>query len=235
MNPALFGTLALAGVVALDAAPVAQTLLFQPLVTATLVGLMWGDLQLALEVGVVLQILAASTQPLGARTPEDYASGGVVGAATAMLASQLGPYAMVREASALAGVFAGLAVALAGVPLIKWQRRRNEGLARWCEAEIRRGDAGVLARAQAAAVVLAFAVGVGYCAVALAVSAWVSGPLVAQHSIRLSRAWELAQPLWLGLGLAYLLNAFLQRRLTRAAAFGFALMGAWLLLMVGPR
>lgn len=235
MNPALLGTLLLGGIAALDAAPVAQTLLFQPLVTATLIGLLWGDLRLALEVGVVLQLLAASTQPLGARTPEDYASGGVVGAAAAMIASHFGPYEMVRESAALLGVLAGLGTALLGVPLVKWQRRRNEGLARWCEAELVRGDAAALGRAHAAAVFLAFAVGVGYCAVCLAGSAWALEPLVARHSIRLSRAWELARPLWLGLGLAHLLNAFLQRRLTRAAAFGFALMGAWLLLMVGPR
>ena len=54
-----------------------------------------------------------------------------------------------------------------------------------------------------------------------------------RHSLRLSRAWTLAQPLWLGLGLAQLLSAFLQRRLARAAVFGAALIGAWIALMVG--
>ena len=50
-------------------------------------------------------------------------------------------------------------------------------------------------------------------------------------SIRLSRAWEMAHPLWIGLGLAHLLNAFLQRRLTRAALFAASLIGAWLFRM----
>ena len=57
----------------------AQTLLSQPLVTATALGALWGDWLTAFEVGLVLQILAASTLPLGARTPEDYATGGVIG------------------------------------------------------------------------------------------------------------------------------------------------------------
>ena len=57
----VFATLLLGGVAVLDATPVAQTLLSQPLVTATLLGALWGEWRVALEVGVVLQILAAST------------------------------------------------------------------------------------------------------------------------------------------------------------------------------
>ena len=74
------GTLVVGGLAALDGTPVAQTLASQPLVTATILGALWGDWSTALGVGVVLQILAASTLPIGARTPEDYSVGGVVGA-----------------------------------------------------------------------------------------------------------------------------------------------------------
>jgi hypothetical protein len=41
--------------------------------------------------------------------------------------------------------------------------------------------------------------------------------------------------LWIGLGLAQLLHAFVQRRLTRAALFGVALLAGWLVLMVGSQ
>ena len=62
-------------------------------------------------------------------------------------------------------------------------------------------------------------------------------PLVAaiaeRESLRLSRAWTLAQPLWLGLGLAQLLHAFLQRQLARASLYGVALVVAWLVLILG--
>jgi hypothetical protein len=53
--------------------------------------------------------------------------------------------------------------------------------------------------------------------------------------LRLSRAWALAQPMWIGLGLAQLMSAFFQRRLARAAVFGFSMIGAWLVLIVGGR
>jgi len=228
----VFATLLLGGVAVLDATPVAQTLLSQPLVTATLLGAIWGEWRVALEVGVVLQILAASTMPIGARTPEDYASGGVVGAGVALAIVLRRHLLMLDDAAALVGVLAGLVTATFGVPLIKWQRRRNEGLSRWCEAEVRRGDAGAVGAAQRAGAVLAFAVGVGYCAACLALGVWLLGPLAGRHSLRLARAWTLAQPLWIGLGLAQLLQAFVQRRLIRAALFAMAMLAAWLLLMM---
>ena len=55
--------------------------------------------------------------------------------------------------------------------------------------------------------------------------------LAAHESLRLARAWSLAEPLWIGLGLAQLLHAFIQRRLTRELLFwgGTAVVLWWLL------
>jgi mannose/fructose/N-acetylgalactosamine-specific phosphotransferase system component IIC len=228
-------TVLLGGIAVLDAAPVAQTLLSQPLVTATLLGLVWGEWRVALQVGIVLQVLAASTLPIGARTPEDYATGGVVGAGVGAAVASRANLLMMDDASALVGVLVGMVTALLGVPLIRWQRRRNEGLARWCEAGLRSGNEGALGSAQAAGVVLAFGVGVGYSAVCLALGVGLLGPVVGAHSLRLARAWALAQPLWIGLGLAYLLQAFVRRRLARAAIFAAAMIGSWLVLMTSGR
>ena len=110
MNGAWVGTVLLGGVAALDATPVAQTLLSQPLVTATVLGLMWGDLPTALSVGVVLQILAASTLPVGSRTPEDYATGGVVGTGVALALGAHAPFEYLRQSAMLVGTFAGVEI-----------------------------------------------------------------------------------------------------------------------------
>jgi mannose/fructose/N-acetylgalactosamine-specific phosphotransferase system component IIC len=226
-------TALLGGVAALDATPVAQTLLSQPLVTATLLGWLWGDWVTALAVGVVLQILAASTLPIGARTPEDYATGGVVGAGVALVLAPHGILQPWREAAQLAGVLVGLLAATAGVPLIKWQRRTNEGLARWCESELRAGRENAPGVASAAGAALTFGLGVAFCALWIAGSGLLLRGFVETESLRLSRAWTLAQPLWLGFGLAQLLHAFVQRRLTRAGVFAAAMVGAWLTLVMG--
>src|SRR5262249_34614828 len=215
MSLLMLFTWLLGGIAALDATPVGQTLLSQPLVTATALAFLWGDWKVALEVGIVLQVLAASTLPVGARTPEDYAVGGVTGTGLALALASQQPFEMTRSASALAGVIVGLLAARFSVPLLKWQRRRNEALARWCESELLAGHSAALGLAQAAAVVLAFAVGVGFTALAIGAGFRVLHDFVSDHSIPLSRAWTLAEPLWLGLGLAQLLHAFVQRRLTR--------------------
>lgn len=228
----LLGTLLAGGLAALDATPVAQTLASQPLVTATVLGIVWGDWATAVAVGTVLQILAASTLPIGARTPEDYAIGGVVGAGVALMIASRAPFEHVRQAAALAGVMTGMVAATAGVPLLRWQRRLNEGLARWCETELRAGHEAALAQAQWAAVALAFAVGLASCGAWLTLGAW-GAPWVEHESLRLAGAWHLLQPLWLGFGIAQLLHAFVQRRIERAGVFAAALVGAWLVIVAG--
>jgi mannose/fructose/N-acetylgalactosamine-specific phosphotransferase system component IIC len=229
----VLGTILLGGIAALDATPVAQTLLSQPLVTATVLGFLWQDMPLALSVGAVLQILAASTLPIGARTPEDYAVGGVVGTGLALALASQEPYSIARDGAALAGTFAGMISATGGVPLLKWQRRRNEGLAQWSEAELRAGNEGALTSAHGAAVVLSFGTGVLWTAAGLGVGTLALLALLRAESLWLARAWTLAQPLWIGLGLAQLLNAFVQRRLMRVAAFGAALFVTWMVLVFG--
>jgi hypothetical protein len=226
-------TVLLGGVAALDATPVAQTLLSQPLVTSTLLGMLWGDWATAMEVGVVLQMLAASTLPIGARTPEDYATGGVAGVGVALALAHGVSVQPWRDAAALAGTIVGMLAATSGVPLVRWQRRRNEGLSRWCEAEILAGREGAPALASLAGATMAFAVGVALCAAWLAIGTVGLRGIVEGESLRLARAWTLAQPLWLGFGAAQLLSAFVQRRLTRAGVFGAALAGAWLTLVLG--
>ncbi len=228
----IFGTLLLGGIAALDAVPVAQIMLSPPLVTATILGFLWDDLELALSVGVVLQILAASTMPVGARTPEDYATGGVVGAGLALMLANAQSFALARDGCAVLGVFGGLLAAQAGVPLLKWQRRRHEGLARWCEAELRAGHERALGQANGAAVFLAFAIGVGFCAACLGVGVLGLSSVARDESLWLTRAWAVARPLWFGLGLAQLLHAFIQRRLLRVLVFGAALLAGWFALVI---
>ncbi len=233
MIPEVLGTVLLGGVGALDATPVGQTLLSQPLVTAALLGALWHDMPVALAVGVVLQILAASTLPVGARTPEDYAVGGVVGTGLALLLASQVSFTIARDGCALLGVFAGMIAATSGVPLLKWQRRQHEGLSRWCEDELRAGNEAALGQCQAAGVGLAFGVGVSYSAACLGLGTLLLMGLARTESVWLSRAWTLAQPLWIGLGLAQLLHAFVQRRLLRVGVFAAALFLTWLLLMSG--
>jgi mannose/fructose/N-acetylgalactosamine-specific phosphotransferase system component IIC len=231
----LLGTIALGGIAALDATPVAQTMLSQPLVMGTILGWLWGDMPTALSTAIVLQIFAASTQPVGARTPEDYAVGGVVGVGLALALAAPQSFEFARQSSILVGVAAGMITAVAGARASRWQRRRNESLGHWVEERLRQGRPHALGRVHVAAITLTFAIGVVMTALALALGLWAFTELVGRESLRLSRAWRLAQPLLIGIGLAQLLHLFVQRRLLRAAAFGAAMVGTWLVLMLGDR
>jgi mannose/fructose/N-acetylgalactosamine-specific phosphotransferase system component IIC len=233
VNLTLLATILLGGVVALDATPLAQTLLSQPLVTGTLLGWWWGDMPTALSTAIVLQIFAASTQPVGARTPEDYAVGGVVGTGLALALSAPQSFEFARQSSILFGVIGGMLTAVLAARATRWQRRRNEALSRWCEERLRAGADHALGQAHVAALVLAFGVGLLLTAVAMGVGLTAFSGLVQSDSLRLSRAWRLAQPLLIGVGLAQLLHLFVERRLLRAALFGAALIGTWLVLMLG--
>ncbi len=228
MSQELLGTLLVAGLAAVDTVPLGQWMISQPLVTAVLLGALWRDPMLGLAGGAVLQVLAAATLPLGARTPEDYAAGGVVGTGLALALAHGHPFATTRDAALLLGVLAGMLASLGGIPLTRWQRRRNEGLARWCEGRVAAGDEGAPLRASWAGVAMAFGLGVVYCALWLVVGLLAGGRLVSGESLRLARAWALAQPLWMGFGIAQLLHAFLRRRPRRAVLFAVALMGGWL-------
>ncbi len=227
MTAQLLGTVLMGGVAGADASALAQLLISQPLVTATLLGLLWHDVPLALSAGSVLQMMAAGALPLGARTPEDYSAGGVVGASVTLVLAQGHPFTSSRDAAVLLGVLAGMLASMGGVPLARWQRRRNEGLARWAEQELLSGARGVLLQASWAGVALAFGLGVSYCALCLALGVWLGSHWVAVESLRLANAWLLAQPLWMGFGVAQLLYAFIRRRPRRALLFAAALTAGW--------
>ena len=234
MNLPLLLTLLLGGLAALDATPVAQTMLAQPLVTGTLLAAIWGDWRVALETAIVLQLLAASTVPIGARTPADYATGGVVGVGTAVALAAGRPFSFTQDACAMLGVMSGLIAALLGSAVLRWQRRLNEGLARWCESRLRAGEPRAPDHLPLRTIRhFAFALGVGFSAACLGVAIAGLDRFAGGESLRLARAWRLAQPLWLGFGLAQILHLFVQRRLSRVAVFGAALIAAWLVLVVG--
>jgi hypothetical protein len=232
VNLPLLLTILLGGIAALDATPVAQTLLSQPLVTGTLLAALWGDWRTgskwrsSFRCSRPARSRSARVRPLISRpvvsleSEPRWRSGRAARSRSLRRRRHGGRDDRVDRGGAGHGA----------APLAAAAQR---GLARWCEAEVRRGNDRALGQAHTAAVVLAFAVGVGYSAAAsVLASAGLQG-LAVNESLRLARAWRLAEPLWLGLGLAQLLHLFVQRRLLRVALFGSSLVAAWLWLLVG--
>jgi hypothetical protein len=120
--PAMLATLLWGGIVAADTAAFLQLLLSQPFVAGTVTGALWGRLALGCEMGAILQLFALGTLPLGGRTPEDFPVGAVVGVAVAAILDRTFPIASAQGGPILYGLGVAFLVALAGKPVLAWQR-----------------------------------------------------------------------------------------------------------------
>lgn len=189
----------LGGWLAADATAFAQLLVSQPLVGGTLAGWAWGDPRTGMQVGALLQLFALAGLPLGGRTPHDYASAGVVGPGVALIVGRTLPETSFAVPLVL-GTVAGWITAIAGRPLVRWLRLRNEELTRWVEEEVRAGRAGALDLGHWLGVLHAFALGAGYTLTSLAIQASVARWAVGQQPLLLERAARGVEPVLWGVG-----------------------------------
>jgi mannose/fructose/N-acetylgalactosamine-specific phosphotransferase system component IIC len=208
----ILGTLAWGGVVAADTAAWVQLLVSQPLVAGFVTGCLWGRPEVGLELGAILQLFACGTLPIGGRTPEDFATGSVVGVAAACLLERAQPIASAQGGPLMFGVLAAFAVALVGKSWIAWQRRHNEGLARWCEQRLALGDLTALGRAQWAGVATAFSIGVLWTAVAFALVQSAGDRLMDRQGVAFGQAWQVGAPVLWGFGAGAVARNFVQGR-----------------------
>lgn len=229
----VFATLLWGAWVAADATAFVQLLISQPLVAGAVTGWLWQRPEIGLELGALLQLFACGVLPLGGRTPEDFPTGTVVGVAVACAIDQAVPLASAQGGPLLYGALVAFAVALLGKPLLVWQRRRNERLAAWCEAELERGHLGALGQAQAAGVAQAAALGLAWTAVALLVFGLLAGPLFRAQGVALGQAWHLGSPLLWGFGAGLVARNFVRGR--RPGIFFWLALTVFLLVrLAGP-
>ncbi len=226
--PAVFGTLLWGAWVAADATAFVQLLVSQPIVAGTVTGWLWGRPAIGLELGAILQLFACGVLPLGGRTPEDFPAGAVVGVAVAAAVDHGLPVASAQGGPLLYGVCVAFAVALLGKPLHVWQRRRNERLATWCEAELMAGNLGALGRAQVAGVAQAAAIGLVWTGAAMLVFGLLAGPLFRTQGVALGQAWHLGSPLLWCFGAGMVAKSIIRGR--RPGFFFWVALTAFLVL-----
>lgn len=218
MSLSLLLTGLLGGVLAADATALAQILISQPLVGGALTGLIWGEPLLCIKVGAILQLFALARPPVGGRTPEDFASAGVAGPAVAVLLDRSVVYS--TETSVLViGVVTGLAVALAGRPLLRWQRLRNEALVRWSEGEVKAGRVSALDLSHWLGVLHSFALGSAVTLAGIGAGAVIAGWAISFDAVSVGRAARLSEPILWGLGAGLAARQFVSFRRGSGAIF----------------
>lgn len=175
------GPLLIAGVggalCALDAAPLAQTLLSQPLPAAVLTGAVLRCENTAAPVGIALQVLWTALLPLGGSLIPDSGPAvvGAVAAAALLLEGDAASVAWAPPVCFLAALVAGMA----GARTVMWARRWNHALLRAAELRVIAGDVAALERSHAIALGLSAVRGAGV-AVATALVGWGAGVMAAR-------------------------------------------------------
>lgn len=215
------------GICALDATAAWQVMLSQPLVSASIAGLLTGAPVTGAAVGILLQMLWSGSIPVGARPMPDAPVASVCGVwfASALLRGTPGfPVPLAH----LAGVLAALAVGLAGRETIMFERELNRRLFVRFQSRLRAGQAVGPGGLQLAGVAMAFTRGFALCLVAVTILTALAGP-----------AGRLAPPgdrsgapiliMMGGLGAGALFNTFVRRSRPRALAFVGGLVFAFLL------
>ncbi len=191
---AILGVAAAGGaLLALDAAPLAQTLVSQPLPAAVLTGLVLRCGAAAAPIGIALQALWTSLLPLGGSLIPDSgpATVGAVAAAALLLADPTtAPWAV---PVGMAVAFAG---GVAGAHTVMWGRRANHGLVRAAEAQVVQGDVAAVERAHVAALGLAAARGAAV-ALVLAVAGWGLGLALSRATGETAASLAAAATAWI--------------------------------------
>lgn len=143
ITPATMGALLAWGtVVGVDLVSFPQAMLSRPLVAAAVAGVIIGDVQAGLRVGLVLELFALDVLPVGASRYPDFGPGAV--AAAAFAAGR--PWV---EALGFA-VLLGLAMALVGGRSMILLRLVNGRRVRQADAALAAGDARIIGRLQVA-------------------------------------------------------------------------------------
>lgn len=215
------------GMCALDATAAWQVMLSQPLVSASVAGLLTGSPVTGAAIGILLQMLWSGSIPVGARPMPDAPVGSVSGVWFASALMESRPDFPVPLAQ-LAGVLAALAVALAGRQTIMFERELNRRLFARFLNRLRAGRASSPSGVQLSGFALGFSRGFALCLVAVAALAALSGP-VARLAPPSGCTGVHALMLTGGLGAGVMFNTFVRRSRARFAAFAGGLVFALLL------
>lgn len=182
--PALL--VALAGAfLTLDRVAFLQSLAARPLPTATLVGLILGEVQLGLMCGVTLELVWLSRQPVGGSVPPDE----TLAALAAVVAATGAPVEWSGYARCAAGALIGLPYGLLGRRLEIMARKANAVLVERARAGLKELDFAAPGKAQASGALNFFLVGLVGSLIAAFTANHLSAYLTSLAPVKLERAF----------------------------------------------
>jgi mannose/fructose/N-acetylgalactosamine-specific phosphotransferase system component IIC len=212
--------IALAGsFIALDTSVVFQGLLAQPLVTSTLIGWYFGNVQLGLHLGLYLQLLWLISLPVGgAKIPE----GNVASIVSSTLVLRYAPDFNHFNLVFVVGILYGLLISYIGAEFVVLHRKANSIIFHRVYRYVQDGRSGVLGITVGSAVLLHFLLMFGLILAALLLADQII-PLLE----RIPGSWEhffnYGMAVVLGAGCGLIMTIFKEKGSKRLIALGILL------------
>ncbi len=215
----------LGGIVATDTTAAFQVLVSHPLVACTLAGLILGDLQVGLTMGVLLELPWLAEVPVGGVRINEGNVGALVSATLAVVLSR----AVNRpEVVFFVTILWGIAVAFVGGWVVIACRRVNVLLLHRADAAAARGDVRGLSACHVGAIALMAVAGVLMTCAGVLGGLAVLPPLVTAVPPSWDAAFGLTRAVVLGVGLGAVCALLLSRKNLWAAATGLGAGLVWL-------
>ncbi len=206
----MFWFCVVAGIVSTDTEAAWQTLLSQPLPACILAGLIFGELGLAVTVGILLQLPYLVEVPVGGCHVALSGLGAVNGAGIVFRLNPMFPDKpnLVLAAGLVVGIIAAWGLAHC------WRiiRRLNLVLVQQAQTAINRNQFGMITVLQSVGVANSFLFGVICTLLVSLAGLTVLTPLIEASSVDAEAALILLRPALLGAGLAVLVKIFAQRK-----------------------
>jgi len=201
---------------ALDTSVMFQILLAQPLITSTLIGWYFGDIQLGLHVGLYLQLLWLISLPVGgAKIPE----GNVASIVTTTLVMRYAPDFNHFNLVFVVGIFYGLLISYIGAEFVVLHRRTNSTIFHHIYSAVQSGHSGVLGLTVFSAILLHFILMFGLIFVALSL-ADIFVPLLERVPGTWERFFNYGMAAVLGIGCGLIMTNFKEKGCKRMIALG---------------
>ncbi len=218
----------LGGLVSADTDAAWQSMVSQPMVACTAVGLLMGDIHLGVTVGLLLQLPYLVEIPVGGTSISLGNLGALVASGVAL---HLSPEFAGRTNLVLVASLAwGIVVSWAGAPSVYWLRYLNLILTRSADKEPGALNPRQITLLNTLGVLGSVIFGILFCALFFWAGETLVATIVAQLPQRMDSTLFLVKPVLIGAGLGAVSRLFLNKRSGKFAIFG--LLTASLVLLV---
>ncbi len=216
------------GVVCVDTDTFLQSMLSQPLIACTFVGLLFDNITLGLTVGMLMQLPFLAEIPVGGRNMSFGNLGAYVASGLAIFFSE--KINGSQNIILIAAILWGTAISYITSPLLKYRRNFNLVLVRKADQAVKRGRLSEISLYQYCGVMAAFIFGVVYCWIFFEGGERFIIYVMYKIPAQMENKLVLIKPILLGAGIGAMMYGFINKKSFTLAGIGVVAGAAFFLL-----